>query len=147
MKRIIIVAIILTIAIAGLYGYKMYRQKTPDVVNKKPDVVTTATQLIAAFDKDSALANKEYSGKLIEVTGIAKSKDTSAILLGERTSRSTVRCGIDRRHMEDFKKISVGSVVTVQGKYTGYEMEEMLGENLGTTVTLSFAGVKEKTEK
>lgn len=144
MKRIILVVIVLIIAVGGWYAYKMYQQKTPDVVSKDADIVIDANDLIEAFDKDSAAANQKYLGKLIEVTGIAKSIDSSAVLLGDTASRSAVRCSIDNRHLNDYKKVKIGSSITMQGEYVGYEMEEMLGENLGTTVTLNFAGLKEK---
>lgn len=144
MKRFLLVVVILIIALGGWYAYTKYDEKTPDVVDRKADIVITAKDLIEAFDKDSATANQKYTGKLIEVSGTAKSVDTSAILLGDSTSRSAVRCSIDSRHLNDYKKVKIGSMITMQGEYVGYEMEEMLGENLGTTVTLNFAGVKEK---
>lgn len=145
MKRIIVVAIVVIIAIAGLYGYKMYQQKTPDIVNKKPDVVVSAKDLLDAFSKDTAAARKQFVDKIIEVTGNVKSADTSAIVLGEESSQSSVVCGVDRRHIEDYKKIKIGSSAIVQGTFAGYEKgEEMLGVSLGTTVHLNYAGVKEK---
>lgn len=145
MKRIILIGFVLIIAVGGWYAYKMYQQKTPDVVNQHPDVVISAKELLDAFDKDTAAARKQYIDKIIEVSGTVKKADTSAIILGEADTESSIVCGIDRRHIDDYKKIKIGSQVTVQGNCVGYEKgEEMLGISLGTTVHLSFAGVKEK---
>jgi hypothetical protein len=145
MKRIILIGFVLIIAIGGWFAYKMYQQKTPDVVNQHPDVVISAKELLDAFDKDTAAARKQYIDKIIEVSGIVKKADTSAIILGEADTESSIVCGIDRRHIDDYKRIKIGSPITVQGNCVGYEKgEEMLGISLGTTVHLSFAGIKEK---
>ena len=53
MKKIIIVMVMLILAVA-VYGYFLYQQKTPDVVNKKPDVRISAIALTEAFNKDTA---------------------------------------------------------------------------------------------
>lgn len=145
MKRIFVIVILLIIVVGGWYAYKMYQQKTPDVVDKRADVTTTAMDLINAFNKDTTAARKQYVDKIIEVTGMVKKADTSAIVLGNPDSESSIVCGVDRRHIDDYKKIKVGSSATLQGNCVGYEKgEEMLGISLGTTVYLSFAGVKEK---
>ena len=144
MKRNIIIIVLLIIAVAGWYAYRLYEERTPDVVNKKPDVTITATDLLAAFDKDTANAAKRFTNKILAVTGLVISADSSAIILGEPNAQSSVVCGVDSRHRNDFKKIKIGSVTTVQGNYVGFEKEEMLDVSLGTTVHLSFAGVKNK---
>jgi hypothetical protein len=151
MKRIIILAVILIIAIAGLYGYRMYQQKTPDIVNKKPDVAVSAKELLNAFSKDTAVARKQYVDKIVEVTGNVKRIDTTgAIVLGEEGSASEVTVGFDRRHMKDYEKLNVGSIAVVQGICSGSTNSGAnsdptdLFAGLGTTVELRSAGVKEK---
>lgn len=150
MKRIIIVGIILIIAIAGLYAYKMYQQKTPDVVNKKPDVAVSAKDLLDAFSKDTAAARKQFVDKIVEVNGNVKRIDTTgSIVLGEEGSTSEVTVGFDRRHMKDYEKLKIGSVAVVQGICSGStgaassDPTDLLA-SLGTTVELRSAGVKEK---
>lgn len=145
MKRTIIIIILLIIVVGGWYAYKMYHEKTPDIVNQTPDVVISASDLLNAFNKDTATARKQYIDKIIEVTGMVKSADTSAIVFGDPSSQSSIVCGIDRRHKDDYKNVKVGSQTTVQGKCIGYEKEEeMLDISLGTTVQFSYSGVKDK---
>lgn len=151
MKRIIIIAIILIIAFAGLYGYKMYQQKTPDVVNKTPDIAVSARELLDAFSKDTAAARKLYVDKIVEVTGNVKRIDTTgSIVLGEEGSTSEVTVGFDRRHLKDYEKLKVGSVTNVQGVCSGSTGSSSntdptdLLSSLGITVELRSAGVKEK---
>jgi hypothetical protein len=148
MKRKIIIGILIIIVIGGIIAYRMYDERTPDVVNRKPDIVTDAASLIAAFNSDTASASKKYVDKVIEVTGTVKSIDTSgAIVLGDSESESAVVCGLDRRHLRDHEQVTKGSVAVIQGRCSGYEKgEEILGVSLGTTIQLAFAGVKIKNK-
>lgn len=147
MKRTIIIIVLLIIAIGVWYGIKMYKLQTPDVVNKKPDVVINAKDLLEAFNKDTASARKQYVDKIIEVTGNVKRIDTTgSIVLGEAGSASEVTVGLDRRHSKDYQKLKTGSIVALQGVCSGYDKaggDDLLA-NLGTTVELRSAGVKEK---
>jgi hypothetical protein len=145
MKRTIIIIISLVIIIGGAIAYKMFKEETPDVVNKKPDVSLDANTLLAAFDKDTASAIKNYLNKIIEVKGNVKSIDTSgAVILGEEGTPSEVVVGLDRRHMKDHEKLKVGSIAVLQGVCSGYSKgggDDLLA-TLGTTVELRSAGVK-----
>jgi hypothetical protein len=147
MKRIILVGFVLIIAIGGWYAYKMYQQKTPDVVNQRPDVVISAKELLDAFDKDTAAARKQYIDKIIEVSGNVKRIDTTgSVVLGEEGSASEVTVGLDRRHLNDVEKLKTGSVAVLQGVCSGYDKgngDDLLA-SLGTTIELRSAGVKEK---
>ena len=147
MKRTIIIVIVLIIAIGGWYGYRMYQEKTPDIVNKKPDVSISASALLEAFNKDTAAARKQFVDKIIEVTGIVKRIDTTgSVVLGEESSASEITVGLDRRHMKDYAKLKTGSVAVLQGVCSGYDKgsgDDLLA-SLGTTVELRSAGVKEK---
>jgi len=148
MKRKIVIGILIIIVIGGIIAYRIYDERTPDIVNRKPDIVTDAATLIAAFNSDTASASKKYIDKVIEVTGTVKSIDTSgAIVLGEAEGESAVVCGLDRRHLRDHEQVTKGSVAVLQGRCTGYEKgEEILGVSLGTTIQLAFAGVKIKNK-
>lgn len=148
LKRKIITGILIIVVIGGIIAYRMYDERTPDIVNRKPDIITNVASLIAAFNSDTASASKEYLDKVIEVTGTVKSVDTSgAIVLGEGDGESSVVCGLDRRHLRDHEKVTKGSVAVIQGRCTGYQKgEEMLGVSLGTTIQLAFSGVKIKNK-
>jgi hypothetical protein len=147
MKRTIIIIALLIIAIGVWYGVKMFKLQTPDVVNKKPDVVVSVKDLLEAFNKDTASARKQYVDKIIEVTGNVKRIDTTgSIVLGEEGSASEVTVGLDRRHSKDYQKLKTGSVAVLQGVCSGYDKasgDDLLA-SLGTTVELRSAGVKEK---
>src|SRR4028119_1116055 len=102
MKRTIILIVLIVIAAGGWYAWTKFDEKTPDIVNDKPDEVVEAKALVAAFDQDTASASKKYIDKIVEVTGTIKKVDTSgAVILGEEGIASEVVIGLDRRHIED----------------------------------------------
>lgn len=149
-RRTMIIMVIVLLLAAGAYiGWRMYDEKTPDVVNAKPDAATDVTTLLAAFEKDTASASREYIDKIVEIRGNVKSIDTSgAVVLGADGNPSEVVVGFDRRHMDDFRKLKVGGVAVLQGICSGYtkaseDPEDMLAA-LGTTVQFRSAGVKNK---
>ena len=147
MKRIVLVIVILVIAIGSWYAYTIYQEKTPDVVGKEPEVVTTAKELLEAFDKDTADARQKYIDKIVEVSGTVKRIDTTgSVVLGEEGTASEVTIGLDRRHIGDYKKIKEGAMAKFQGVCSGYDKgnSDDLLASLGTTVELRSAGVKAK---
>lgn len=146
MKRKIIFAVLLLIVVAaGIAAWK-YFEKTDDLVSKEPTAKLTATELLAAFDADTAAASRRYVNKILEVTGTVTTLDSSAVALGEDGNPSVVTVGLDERHLDDIKSLNVGDTVTLQGECTGYEKaagDDLLA-SLGTTVQLRAAGVKKK---
>jgi hypothetical protein len=141
--RIILLVILVVFGAAALVGVTLFQKQTRDVVNQAPDLQADALTLVAAFDKDSALASRTYLQKIVAVSGTVKSFDSSSVVLGDKDSPSGVVCGLDRRHYQDAANLKLGEIITMQGRCTAYEKgEEMLGVSLGTTVVLSFAGKK-----
>jgi hypothetical protein len=150
MKRTIILVVIGLILVAGLIGAYYYFKPTPDIVQDKPHATVQAKQLIAAFERDTAAARQQYIDKVVEVTGPVKRIDTSgAVVMGDESSPSEVVIGLDRRHMKDHEKLTVGAVAVMQGICSGYsksgssDPSDLLA-GLGTTVQLRSAGVKSR---
>jgi hypothetical protein len=145
MKKKILVGVIVAVAIVGFIAYNKFSEVTPDIVNRKPDKSVTVKELVAAFDRDTASASKEYLDKIVEVKGIVKDIDTTgSVVLGENGTESSVVCGLDRRHMKDYEKIKLGEMATIQGVLAGYEKasgDDLLA-SLVTTVQLRSSGVK-----
>jgi hypothetical protein len=149
MKRTIIYTAVVLVLVAGAIGAYFYFKQTPDIVQDKPDAVVSAKALIAAFDADTAAASKQYIDKIVEVSGMVKSIDTAAVVLGEEGSPSEVVVGLDRRHLGDVQQLKVGAVGVMQGICSGYDKSSSadpddLLASLGTTIHLRSAGVKLK---
>lgn len=148
-RTLIILIVLLVVAIGAFIAYKKFDERTPDLGNKKPDASLSATELIAAFDHDTASASKLYIGKVLEISGTVTSVDSSgSIVLGEEGSPSSVTVSLDRRHLEDYKKLKAGGTAVIKGNCSGYsksggDPNDLLAA-LGTTVEMNFALVSDK---
>ncbi|MGZ5286472.1 MAG: OB-fold protein [Flavisolibacter sp.] len=146
-RTVIIIFILLTVLVGAYIIYRKFEQKNPDLKTRKPDITISALALIMAFDKDTTVASNQYVDKLLEVSGQVISVDSSgSVVLGEEGNPSAVTISLDRRHISDHLKLSVGSVAVLKGMCTGYSKasgDDLLA-SLGTTVELNFASVVEK---
>lgn len=145
----ILAVVLLVVAVIGFVLFRMYNEKTPDIVQQKPDVRVAAGELIAAFDRDTAAARKTYLDRIVEVSGPVKRIDTSgAVVLGDEGSLSEVTISLDRRHLNDHRRLKLGALAVLQGVCSGYSKNDSddLLASLGTTVELRSAGVKQQNE-
>ena len=138
MKRFLAIFLVIILLATGWYGYKLYTGKVPSLTEVKADAIINATDLIAAFEKDSASANKQYLGKILEVSGNIKSleKESSTISLGNSEGNSSVRCSLDSAFVKEIDNLNPGSAITIKGNCTGY-MPDETGLGLGSDVILN----------
>lgn len=138
MKRIMLVLLVIIVLAGGWYAYKLYTGAVPSLTEVETDASISATDLIAAFEKDSASANKKYLGKILEVSGSVKSteKETGTVSLGATDGNSSVRCSIDSAFVKDIDLLNPGSTVTIKGNCTGF-MPDETGLGLGSDVVLN----------
>lgn len=143
MKRIILLVVLIVLIAAGWYGYKLYTGKVPSLTDVKTDASITAVDLISAFEKDSASANKQFLGKILEVQGLVKSLDTTSatIAIGDTASTSSVRCSMDSAFVKSIAGLNQGSTVTIKGACTGF-MPDETGLGLGSDVVLNRCVLK-----
>ena len=143
MKRIILILVLIVLIAGGWYGYKLYTGKVPSLTEVKTDASVSATDLIAAFEKDSASANKQYLGKILEVQGMVKSVDTTAatLAIGDTASTSSVRCSMDSAFVKTISGLNQGSSITIKGACTGF-MPDETGLGLGSDVVLNRCVLK-----
>jgi hypothetical protein len=123
MKRLLIFFLILAVATAGLFIYLEYNRTNEDLRKRRADFSTEATQLIAAFDRDTASASKKYTDKVIEVSGNVKSIDAEGnpvvISLGQSGEMSSVKCSMDSSHAVDYKTVQEGDIIILKGMCNG----------------------------
>jgi len=134
MKRIVLLIVLIIVLAAGWYGYRLYTGKVKSLTEVKADAAVTAAGLIAAFEKDSATANKQYLGKILQVSGnvksVEKEDNTATIVLGTEGSLSSVRCSMDSAFVQQATAIQKGTAVTVKGNCTGYNADELIGSDV-----------------
>ena len=145
MKRFLLLLIVIIVLALGWYGYKLYTGKVPSLTEVKADAIVHATDLIAAFEKDSASANKQYLGKILEVSGNIKSveQESSTVVLGNTEGNSSVRCSLDSAFVKDIASLNPGSATTIKGNCTGY-MPDETGLGLGSDVILNRCVLEKK---
>ncbi len=124
-KKLIVAAVIIIVAIAGLYFYKEYNRKVADLSNAKVEETINAADLVTAFENDEAGATKKFAGKTVLVMGnvaeIINQQDTMLnIFLGDKSAISKVSCLMDMRKKEGFKNIVSGTQISIKGICTGF---------------------------
>lgn len=136
MKKYIALVVLVAIVAAGVYAYKIYTDKVESLEDAKADATVTATELIAAFEKDSATANRLYLGKVIAVSGIIKDieQESGSVVLGNEGSMSSVRCSVDSNFVKSIVTLNQGSQITIKGFCTGYNADDL---GLGSDVVLN----------
>lgn len=134
-KRFIPVTILIIIAATVIYVCSEYNRENADMSVTKADAAIDATSLISAFHQDSAAAGKKYIDKVVKVTGLIKSIDTSGVIaLGNPSEMSSVQCMMDKRHAVDYNALKEGMNISITGKCNGYQTDELLG----TDVKMNF---------
>src|SRR3712207_3766604 len=131
MKRKILIGLLIIVLVGAFIGYRKYHEKNPDLTNKKADFSLNATGLIAAFEKDTASANRQYMDKIIAVEGkvtkIDGEENPVVIFLGADGQMSSVKCSMDSSHAEKYKNTQVGAQVKLKGICPGAQTEDLFG--------------------
>jgi hypothetical protein len=132
-KALYIFAGVLLLAVA-FYAYREYNRSHVDLKQRDPDHSLSSASLIAAFEKDTASANKNYINSVVSVTGNIKSIDSNGnpvvISLGEPGEMSSVICSMDSVHAKDYKDLREGDKVTIKGICTGGETQDLFGTDV-----------------
>lgn len=119
-KKTILGIILVLAATAGGIGYYMYNKPHKDV-QAADAVKITAPELYAAFVKDSAAANKTYTGKVLEISGeVVKSEldqqQNVFVHLKAGEDGSIINCSME----EKITPFKTGDKVTLKGVCDGY---------------------------
>lgn len=133
MRKWILAIVFIVIIVAAWYAYKEYNRTHTDMRDEKATATLSAASLIAAFEKDSAAAGKQYTDRVVAVQGtvkkIVKDQQPAVIFLGDEGQMSSVQCSMDSMHIE-YKNISTGAAVTIKGIVTGYRTDELFGTDV-----------------
>jgi hypothetical protein len=134
MKRIFLIVIVVALGVVVFFAFREYNRTNKDLKNTSPDIITTVSGILAAFDKDSASFNKKYIDKVIAVSGVVKSIDQQenpvVIAMGNAGEMSSVQCSMDSTYANEYKSVKEGSQVTIKGLCTGARTAEMFGTDV-----------------
>ena len=119
-KRVFISIIVVAIVGGAWFGYSEYKRKVKDLANVTAQFTMQANELITIFENNETAANAEYLDKIIAVKGNVKTVERDdrgyfTVVLGERGSKSSVRCSMDSLHVKDVAGVKEGGYITVKG--------------------------------
>ena len=127
MKKILLGILAVGLIALGI-GYYMYNKPVASLDNKKPDVVVTASQLIADYEADEAAANTKYHGKVVQVSGpVATITDEGGIKkihLDTGNPMSMVICELEDGATPP--AVDAGTEINVKGMCSGYLSDVIL---------------------
>lgn len=133
MRKWILAIVLIVIIMAAWYVYQEFNRTHADLRNEKATATLSAASLIAAFEKDSAAAGKQYTDRVVAVQGrvkkIVRDQQAAVIFLGEEAQMSSVQCSMDATDT-GYGNISTGGSVTIKGLVTGYRTDALFGTDV-----------------
>jgi hypothetical protein len=136
-KKIIIVAVLLVAAAAGIYAWREFNRKNEDLSGVKEKYAVDAVALINEFNGNDSAANARYLGQIVAVQGMVKQveKDEDGkftVVLGDTADMSSVRCALDSTHASNATALQRGQSVKVKGAFTGFDKDDtgLLGSDV-----------------
>lgn len=139
MRKKIIIAVLLLITAAVIYGLNEFYRTREDSKSITPKYKVTATEILKEFETDELTAAKKYNGEdlVIAVSGTVKEvklddKGYATVLLGDESSMSAIVCAMDTMYTSEVKNIKALNMVTIKGKFNGFNKDEtgLLGSDI-----------------
>lgn len=134
MKRKTLLIILLVTGIAVWYAYTEYNRTTTTLINTKAKVTVAVPALLAAFEKDSATANKQYADQVIAVSGLVKKIEGEGnpvvVFLGDAGAMSSVQCSMDSTDAAAYRKLKTGVTTTIKGQVAGFRTDPLFGTDV-----------------
>lgn len=127
-KATLIIGLILLLAGGGAgFGLYEYNRHNLSLLDERPSFFVGSDQLFAEFQRDEALANERYRGKVVQVTGTLRSVEldhTGRITLVIGSGSSSIRCSMDSGYHAAPDGFTNGKAVAVKGLLIGYNRDD-----------------------
>lgn len=135
MNRKLVIALlaglVLAITLFFLVWTYVFRKAETNVASHKPDYVIDAQELVRSFESDEELANTNFLGKVILVTGLVNSVTLDSlggsIYLLNADEVSGVLCSFTKEDL-NLDKVYEGKLISIKGICTGYLMDVNLNK-------------------
>lgn len=122
MKRKLLLSIVAIICLAAAWGFHLYTQKRTDTSRITSAATITAEALYQQYQQNEALADKQYTGKVITVKGtVAESTGTDAVLSISLygSAAGNVNCSFSAVSKNSIVPAK-GNTLLIKGKCTGF---------------------------
>ncbi len=138
MKRLLLLFLVIILLLLGFYAYRLYTGRVPSLTTVDAEISVSTTDLIHAFNTDSAGANKKYLGKVLSVNGNIKSieKKSATVVLGADNISTAIRCSMDSNFVTALAGLKENENVMIKGVCTGYIPDDS-GLGLGADVVMN----------
>lgn len=134
MKRTLLLALLVLACLAAWYAYREYNRTSDSLEGATAAATVAAPALLAAFERDSATAVKQYGDKIIAVTGTVKKLDAESnpviIFLGDAGQMSSVQCSMDSTDAVHYNAVQTGAAATIKGWVTGFRTDPLFGTDV-----------------
>jgi len=109
----------------------VFKKSDSSVKNSKAEYEIEATQILNQFETNEELANTQYLGKVIIVSGTLESfKETPndiSLYIKQETDMSGILCSFDKTAI-DLSVLKTGSPIKVKGICTGYLIDVVMNK-------------------
>ena len=123
MKKKIIISLLVLVLIGVIYALYQYNKPHKNIAKEKPVAQSKADELFNQFSADESLANKNYLGKIVQVSGLVYSlertekNDVNVLLLNEGEMFG-VTCNFSQGLLQE-NEIKKGELITLKGECAG----------------------------
>lgn len=109
----------------------VFKKSDSSVKNSKAEYEIEASQIINQFETNEEIANTQYLGKVIVVSGTLESfKETPndiSLYIKQETDLSGILCSFDKSAI-DITKLQTGSQIKIKGICTGYLIDVVMNK-------------------
>ncbi|MFN0200354.1 MAG: OB-fold protein [Bacteroidia bacterium] len=127
-KKLLLLGLVVGV-IGGGIGFYLFSKKVASTNDVKTDFTLKMEDLYADFEKDEKAAVEKYKGKVIEVSGVVKSKSDEdkqhiAVTLGNESMSGEIGVSLEPEQAEKAAALKEGSAVVLKGECTGIQSAE-----------------------
>jgi hypothetical protein len=130
MKKIILIALVVAVVIAGAVYFYVFHKPARTAASEDAKYALSATELVSAFEANENTANAKYLNQIVKVSGsvasIAQSKDEISVSL-QGDGMGGVTCSFGKESL-DTTKVKAGDKVFIKGICSGYLMDVVLNK-------------------
>ena len=121
------------VVLAVAWAYLEFNRKPAGLGNSQPAFVLSDQQLLQSYEENEEAANKNYLGKIVQVTGkvyevVNQGDSATTIVIGNEQAMHKVSCLLQQDAATQVNKISKNELVTLKGICTGFLMDVELNQ-------------------
>ncbi len=138
--RVLLALVVIgVIAVAAIYVF-IYNKPHPDFEKMKPAFSVNASDLYQAYKTNTAVADKKFTGRFLEIAGTVTKTEVSdslviMVFVFEQgpAGESGIRCTVLPNYKGSARLLSPGTFVNIKGNCNGYTGSDVIMEQCSFT--------------